>query len=273
MANTIDTAFVKQFESEVHLAFQRMGAKLLNTVRRKTNITGESTTFQKIGTGTAATKSRNAQVPLANLVHTNVEASLSDYYLGEYVDKLDELKIQHDERGAVATSLSAALGRQSDQLIIDALDGSANDTADTGGVTKAKLETVYEAFGNNDVADDGQRYFLVSPQGWTDLMGIAEFASRDYVPEAELPWKGAGFSAKRFMSFFVMTHSGLSKTGSVRSSLAYHRSAVGAASGAEVGIDVTWQGKEQANLIVASMSQGAALIDDNGVYKVDHTES
>jgi len=47
MANTIDTAFVKQFESEVHLAYQRNGAKLLNTVRRKTNITGESTTFQK----------------------------------------------------------------------------------------------------------------------------------------------------------------------------------------------------------------------------------
>ena len=27
MANTIDTAFIKQFESEVHLAYQRMGSK------------------------------------------------------------------------------------------------------------------------------------------------------------------------------------------------------------------------------------------------------
>ncbi len=273
MANTIDTAFVKQFESEVHLAFQRMGAKLLNTVRRKTNITGESTTFQKIGTGTAATKSRNAQVPLANLTHTNVECSLSDYYLGEYVDKLDELKIQHDERSAVATSLSAALGRQSDQLIIDAVDGSGNATSGTGALTKAKLEEVYEAFGNNDVPDDGQRFLLVSPQGWTDLMGINEFAQREYLPEAELPWKGAGFSTKKFMSFTVMTHSGLTVATSVRNSLAYHRSSVGAASGAEVSIDATWQGKEQANLIVASMSQGASLIDDDGCYILKHTES
>lgn len=273
MANTIDTAFVKQFESEVHLAYQRNGAKLLNTVRRKTNITGESTTFQKIGTGTAGTKSRNAQVPLANLEHTKVECSLTDYYLGEYIDKLDELKIQHDERGAVSTSLSNALGRQSDQLIIDSVDGSGNATTGTGAITQAKLEEIYEAFGNNDVADDGQRYLLVSPQGWTDLMGITEFSSRDYVPEAELPWKGAGFSAKRFMSFFVMTHSGLSATGAVRNSLAYHRSAVGAASGAEVSMDVTWQGKEQAHLMVASMSQGAVLIDDNGCYILKHTES
>jgi len=273
MANTIDTAFVKQFESEVHLAFQRMGAKLLNTVRRKTNVKGESTTFQKIGTGVAGTKSRNAQVPLANLSHTNVECSLSDYYLGEYVDKLDELKIQHDERAAVSTSLSAALGRQSDQLVINAVDGSGNSTTATGAVTQAKLEEIYEAFGNNDVPDDGQRYLLVSPQGWTDLMGITEFSSRDYVPEAELPWKGAGFSAKRFMSFFVMTHSGLTKASSVRNSLAYHRNSVGAASGAEVSMDVTWQGKEQAHLMVASMSQGAVLIDDNGCYILKHTES
>ena len=33
MANTIDTAFIRQFESEVHLAYQRMGSKLRNTVR------------------------------------------------------------------------------------------------------------------------------------------------------------------------------------------------------------------------------------------------
>ena len=40
--NSIDVAFTKQFESEVHLAYQRMGSKLLNTVRRKTNVVGRS---------------------------------------------------------------------------------------------------------------------------------------------------------------------------------------------------------------------------------------
>ena len=30
MANTIDTAFITQFETEVHLAYQRMGSKLRN---------------------------------------------------------------------------------------------------------------------------------------------------------------------------------------------------------------------------------------------------
>ena len=47
MANTIDTAFIKQFESEVHLAYQRMGSKLRNTVRMANNVTGKCCTFSE----------------------------------------------------------------------------------------------------------------------------------------------------------------------------------------------------------------------------------
>jgi len=274
MANTIDTSFIKQFESEVHLAYQRNGSKLLNTVRKKM-VKGESTTFQKIATATAGTKTRNGVVSYNDLAHSTVLCTLADYYSAEMIDKLDELKIQHDERGAAATSLSAALGRKSDDLIISAISdsGTINATSATGALTKAKLEEVYEQFGTDDVPDDGNRIMLVSPQGWTDLMGITEFASRDYVPEAELPWKGAGFSSKRFMSFLIMTHSGLDVATSVRSSLAYHSSAVGLGVGQDVSMDVTWQGKEQAHLLVASMSQGASVIDDDGCYIVKHTET
>ena len=62
MANTIDQAFITQFETEVHLAYQRMGSKLRNTVRTVSNVNGNTVRFQKIGTGTATTKSRNGQV-------------------------------------------------------------------------------------------------------------------------------------------------------------------------------------------------------------------
>ena len=34
MSTSIDTAFIKQFEAEVHMAYQRMGSKLSNTVRQ-----------------------------------------------------------------------------------------------------------------------------------------------------------------------------------------------------------------------------------------------
>jgi len=62
MANTIDTAFIKQFESEVHLAYQRMGSKLRNTVRTVGSVRGNTVRFQKLGKGSANTKSRNGIV-------------------------------------------------------------------------------------------------------------------------------------------------------------------------------------------------------------------
>jgi len=272
MALDIEDSFVQNFESDMKLAYQRMSAQMLSTVRRKLNIPGKSTTFQKLGKGTAGTKSRHGQVPILNLAHDPITCTLADYYGGEYVDKLDELKIQHDERQGVAASIAGSLNRKSDELVITAAEGSANSTVTTGGVTQAKVEEIFEYFGDNDVPNDGMRYLFVSPQGWTDLMGISAFSSADYVSADLLPFKGQGLVAKMWFSFFIQQHSGLSSASSVRSSLAWHRTALGHASGAEVSMDVTWQGKEQAALIVGSMSQGACLIDSYGIYLLKHTE-
>ena len=87
MANTIDTAFIKQFETEVHMAYQRMGSKLRGTVRTAGNVRGSVVRFQKIGAGSANTKSRNGNVTPMELAHTTVEATMADYYAPEYIDK------------------------------------------------------------------------------------------------------------------------------------------------------------------------------------------
>lgn len=91
MSTTIDKAFVKQFEREVHESFQRMGSKLRNTVRSKGDVRGASTIFQKVGKGVASTKARHGKIPTMNVDHTPVECILTDYYAGDWVDKLDEV--------------------------------------------------------------------------------------------------------------------------------------------------------------------------------------
>jgi len=42
MSTTLDQAFIKQFEREVHEAYQRQGSKLRNTVRTISNVNGSS---------------------------------------------------------------------------------------------------------------------------------------------------------------------------------------------------------------------------------------
>ena len=210
MALTIDQAFIRQFESEVHMAYQRMGSKLRNTVRFKGAVQGKSTTFQKVGKGAAATKSRHGNLPVMNIDHSNVECLLADYYASDYVDKLDELKINIDERQVVAQNSAYALGRKSDDIIITQLDASTNviTEASTDGLTQTKINTVFESFGANDVPDDGERYFVVSPAGWVDLLSISAFSDADFIGSDDLPYKG-GMVAKRWLGFMWMTHSGL----------------------------------------------------------------
>lgn len=272
MAIDIDEAFVSQFESDVHMAYQRMGSKLRNTVRNKTNITGKDTTFQKVGKGVAGQKSRHGNVPIMSLDHSNVTVTLEDWYAADYIDKLDELKINHDERMVVAQSAAGALGRKTDELIADAMSGTTNATSATGGLTLAKIEEVREHFGENDIPDDGERYFTIGVKSWTDLMNINEFKSADYVGSDDLPYT-SGMTAKRWMGFMFFEFNGLGLNATVRDNLAYHKTAVGHASGAEVTSHMDWVPEKAAHLNNNMMSQGAVLIDETGVYNAKTTEA
>lgn len=274
MSASIDQAFIKQFETEVKLAYQRKGSKLRNTVRTKNNVTGKSTTFQKVGAGTAGTKSRHGLVPLMNLDHTNVECTLEDTYAADYIDKLDELKINIDERGVVAESGAAAVGRKTDDLIIAAMSADTTRTpiaTGAAGLTQAKVETVFEDFGVGEIPDDGERYFAVDPRNWTQLLGITAFSNADYIGSDDLPYKG-GMVARRWLGFMFFAVSNLANGAggsSERRTMAYHRTAVGHAAGAELSTEINYVPERVAHLNTSMMSQGAVVIDGLGVYNVD----
>ena len=119
MSTSITTSFVTDYMSDMHVAFQQGATKLRGLTRLKTGVIGSTATFQVIGKGYAGTKSRHGDIPLMNATHTTASATLTDYYAGEYIDKLDELKIKHDERRAAAINGAGALGRKIDNLITD----------------------------------------------------------------------------------------------------------------------------------------------------------
>ncbi len=270
---TIDLAFAKQFESEVKDAYQRQGSKLRQTVRSKSDVKGGSTIFPKVGRGTAAAKARNGVVPVMNLQYSNAECFLQDFYAGEWVDRLDEIKTNMEERQVVANAGAYALGRTTDALIIAALDtataeavGTAPGTTDADGLTKQKVLLAFETLGGADVPDDGQRYAVVGWKQWSQLLQIQEFADSRYVGDADLPWKGA--QAKSWLGAMWMPHSGLTKSGALRFCYFFHKTAIGHASAQDVVTDVSWHGDRAAHFILNMMSQGAVLIDGAGVVRM-----
>ncbi len=78
--------------------------------------------------------------------------------------------------------------------------------------------------------------------------------------------------AKRWLGFMWMTHSGLPGASGIRKCFAYHRSAVGLASGQDVSTEVNYIPEKAAHLVTSMMSQGSVLIDANGTYEVQIKE-
>lgn len=272
MSTSVELSFIKDFESDVHVSYQRMGSKLRNTVRTKSNIVGSSTTFQKVGKGTASTKSRHGKVPVMNVDHTPVECTLQDFYAGDWCDALDELKTNINERKITVEAGAYALGRKTDELIITHMATSDRVAgANTDGLTKAKVLTAFEMHGDAEVPDDGQRFAVVGYRQWSELLEIEEFANADYVGGEALPWQGV--QAKRWLGTLWFPLTGLPKTGSVRRCFWYHKTAVGHAIGSEVKTDITWHGDRAAHFINNMMSQGAVLIDTTGIVSMNCLES
>jgi hypothetical protein len=186
------------------------------------------------------------------------------------VDKLDELKVNIDERNIVAQNAAYALGRKTDSIITDTFDANAtalahNSAGSTTGMNLDKAQNVFEIFQENDVPDDGQRYWIVGGKQWSDLLDIDQFSRAEYVGEADLPFGGT-LTAKRWITFMWMAFSGLNKDGSNdRFTLAFHKSSLGLGVGSDVRTEVNYIPEKVAHLTTSYMSMGAVLIDGDGV--------
>ncbi|MCB1563473.1 MAG: hypothetical protein KDJ75_07860 [Alphaproteobacteria bacterium] len=275
MSTTIDQAFIKQFEREVHEAYQRQGSKLRNTVRTINEVNGSTAVFQKVGKGTASTKSTHGMVPVMNLDHSNVEVILQDYYAGDWVDRLDELKTNIDERQVIAAAGANALGRKTDELIINALSSASQNVITDGniGLTKDKVLEAFETFGATDVPDDGQRFCIVGWKQWSELLALDEFVNADYVGHENLPFASIT-QAKFWLGTIWIPHSGLPvDANDIRSCFWYHKTAVGHAAASDVQTDISWHGDRAAHFVNNMMSQGAGLIDEAGIITIQADET
>ena len=263
MASSITNAFITQFEAEVHMAYQRMGSKLKNLVRTVNGVNGSSVKFQKVAKGSANTKARHAEVVAMDLSHTAVSATLTDYYAADYVDKLDELKVNIDERQVIAQSAAYALGRKTDDVIIDVLKGATsianNVNSSATSMTLIKAKNMMEVFNTNDVPDDNQRYWAIGPKQWSDLLSVDQFSRVEYVGPQDLPFAD-GMTAKRWMGFLFFVHSGLT-VATDRQTLAFHKSALGLGVGTDVKTEVNYVPEKVSHLITSMISLGAVEID------------
>lgn len=266
---TISTSFIEEFESGVHMAYQRQGSKLRGTIRTANGVKNK-TTFQKIGKGFATTKARHGNVAPMNLEHTNVNVTLEDYFAGEWIDDLDQLRINHDEMMVAQQSGAYALGRKTDDLILDAMDATSSTLPETSnGITLPWAFSLMEAFGNADVPDDGQRYCVVGWEQWSQLMDLDEFSRAEYIGTEQLPFQNS-ITAKNWLGFTWFPFSGLTSVNSDadRKCFAWHSSSVGHAIGTDVSSNMQYHNDKDAYFVLNKMQMNATLIDATACYEL-----
>jgi hypothetical protein len=276
MARDVSDWFIKQYEGEVHVAYQRKGSRLRETVRNKTNVVGSSDVFPLLGTGVATTKQRHAPIVPMNPDHSTVEVFLKDFYAGEWIDKLDENKMLPDEKQAMANTGAYALGRRTDQLIVEAINTGTAAPAPTNLSTigLSYFTGIMEKMGDRDVPlEDGEVYGPVSWQLWNRMMNIDQFVNQDYIGHEQLPFLGPVGQAKRWLGVVWFPFSGLAKTGNNRRMAVYHKTAIGHASGQDVTADITWHGDRASYFVNNMMSQGAVVIDPIGIEPLHVNEA
>lgn len=271
VSGAIPEWFRIDYADDVHHQFQQMGSQAMNTLRRKTNVRGESTKFRKIGKGTATQKARHGTIPPMNAQFENKTATLADWYAGQWVDDLDELKHDLDERGALAKTSAYALGRKMDSIIYTAMDGLSSSalTLTSRAALRNSLIEMREALASNDVPDDGNVWCPTPPRLFSWLLTLDEFAQAEY-RGPDLPYNGA--MGKRIhtwnrCNFFEASEASVPTNGTSWSIFMYHYNAVGCASGQDIKLDITWQGTHAAYWVNSYMSMGAVVIDDTGVVK------
>ncbi len=272
MPTTIDQAFIKQYEKDVHLAYQRMGSLLRGTVRTINSVEGSTARFQKVGTGTAVQKTRHGDIIPMNVEHSYVDVTLEDWYAGDYIDRLDLLKTNIDERDVIVKSGAAALGRRTDKLIIDQLSSTTNYVGDySTSFSKALASQAIEMMNDNKVPQN-DRFGALSPNAWEHFLNITEVKSSEYTGDM-YPWL-KGMESVRWRNIQWIPFPGsddeslpLASTDN-RDCYIWQMTAVGHAIGQEIVSDFDWEGRKAAWFINNMMSMGGALIDGNGVIEI-----
>jgi len=121
--------------------------------------------------------------------------TLTDYIAAEYSDIFNQAKVNFDERQELVQVVAKAIGRRSDQMIIDALSGSGTTLTvanSIGGATTnmnmAKLREAQRLMNANNVPME-ERYIVMHASQLSNLLSETQVTSSDFNR-----WKNATLS-------------------------------------------------------------------------------
>ena len=272
MSKNLSSVAAKEFANDCKLAYQN-SSLLMGKVRTRSGVRGNSVQFQRAGKGLASVRpTRQVDVEIMNLGYSKPTATLKDYVAAEFTDIFDDTDVTFSERQVLAQTIGSALGRRSDQIILDALAAVASPTE--AGTSGTAITAATAADAREKLLDAGvpmSDCCLVLPaQAYTELVGDTKVSSSDF---------GSGSATRTgqippLYGFDIILveqrkdFEGFDTAGKV--GWAFHKMAIGMATGDGPRTEVNYVPEKLSWLSTGILKAGAVAIDTGGIVKV-HT--
>jgi hypothetical protein len=268
---------------------QQKGSKLRDAVRVE-NVTGKQSFFDQIGATAARRRtSRHSDTPRMDTPHARRRCSVEDFDWADMIDQEDKVRMLIDPTSTYAKSAANAMGRAIDEVIVDAIRGTAY-TGETGstsvalpagqkiavgaaGLTLPKLISAKKLMDAADIDNEG-RYIAVTSEQLEDLLNNTTVTSADFNSVKAL----VQGELETFLGFNFVRVDGLRIdgtkilpfiTGSDRAVVAWQKDQVVLGLGSQPQARITERAdKNYATQVFYSMSVGATRMQEVGVVEV-----
>ena len=274
MAIGLSSAFVTLFDAEVKQAYQGKAA-LVGATRQRRGVEGSTVKFPKVGKGVATLRVPQTDVTPLNVDFSQVTATMQDWNAAEYSDIFMQQKVNFEERSELVQVVANAIGRRQDQLILDALLAAKGSTIAHGGtdLTVAKLRAAKKTLDTNNVpAED--RHIVLHANNLSSLLSETAVTSADFnTVRALVSGELNTFLGFTFHTIGDRAEGGVSLSGTTRSCLAFHKSAIGYGEGIGPKTEINYVPEKTSFLVNAMLSACSVGIDGEGIVEVQATEA
>jgi hypothetical protein len=224
MVETTITATL--YASEFTENYEQKQSMLRGTVTTKGEVKGESFIFIIEGTAdTAVSRGADGLIPPADDNQSSATCTLQEYHHLARKTQFNVFSSSVDQRMSMQRRGIISINNKTDQLILTQLATSAYNTSSAAAASLAKALLAVSTLDNNFVPNDGERYGLLTPNAWAQMMKVTQFASGDYVPDKPfmkyVQWRN-------WMGVKWCMHPNLPGKGTNNAScFVYHKSSVG----------------------------------------------
>ena len=276
MSTSLSAVEQVEFDALVKAEYQSLGFLLRDTIRVRRDVIGATVSFRKVNQIQAVPTGYLQTVVIQDPGYSQSSAVLQKYTAPTAVDSVQELTVNFDAKMENAMLVANALGRRSDQIIINSLAVSPGQTVAAGGtnLTYTKYRQVIQFFDNNAVPLP-ERFWAMSASNFASLLADDHFVSTFYTQNRVLD---KGF-IREFLGINViiipqMVEGGLPfASGVIRETFAWHKQSTGMGIGHDFRTEINYLPRETSWLVNGIFSAGAITIDNLGIIQVNCDET